>query len=986
MIIEPGGGKGGFKDYLENGIKAGRDFHRNELDQRVPLFGDLDVFEVATSLHQGNGRTYDHFTISFSENNVTNEMLQIAANEFREHALSAWPEEERHRIPFYAEAHRPKLQSYINSETGEDVTRFIHVHVGMGRHDLLTGNAIEPLGFLGQKTDNLKYIDAFQESFNSRHGFTSPKDNPRITPENAIDTLARYTGMKPNELGTQNEKKSALEIILQKEIIEKNITTWEGFGKLLATHGAVSKMNKGRFDECYRVKQAESARAMRLKGVFFQRQFIERTTSEKIFILQEKARSAYLEQMQPRKEPGYVAGILTEWQQTKSKEFRYLNTGSSFYKNVYLPADGKERLEILNKLERNNHGIPRPSTVKFRKITPARNRLPGMPIRDLDGIQSRSEMLLRGDTGMDVRAEFTGNKMGVELRQADGRDRATETHSNGNGQVVQPSSVLARVQADLQERYERAADKDRYAEIKKYIDCNQLLASLSHSHGLNPLLYQVTAAKDGTPRIQCGSRALTPSDFLTHELGFPWKEAAPILRQTYEHQIGKKVTAARGKVTTTPLWGEFKAEQLAGKPALEQRLKAFDADTKRHWADLFSRLKIEQQKTLTGLTGTSKKAAQSLAKLKSATAKAEFNDERRALRKALQPTQANAWRIYLQACAQAGHEEALAVLRMLNDTARVAPVQSITGTIYLDDDDEKKRRRLARESTASILKMLMHTVERNGDVTYHQHGRAVMRDEGQHLAVLDVHSEDAITAALLLGREKFGTTLTLTGSQEFQRRVVTVAVAQGIQIKFVDPQLETLRVKLTESKRQPMQQRVTQAPQPLGEAVAPALPPSTKSAQRGIEPAVAEPTKQVQKATPAQRMERAMAARALVMEANKLAAQAKQQAIDAQAASQDDYDPGQEYSDDEQQLTAAQWSAGQPRLVVPPYKSGDAAVAYVVLHVAHDGIVIDHGRDVAVYPAPQGIDLQAGDRVVIDRNGLLNLPNVLQPGMPGLRR
>ena len=79
MIVEAGGGKGGFKEYLENGIKAGRDFHRNELDQRVPLFGDLDVFELATSLHQGDGRTYDHFTMSFSEHNVTDEMLQIAS-------------------------------------------------------------------------------------------------------------------------------------------------------------------------------------------------------------------------------------------------------------------------------------------------------------------------------------------------------------------------------------------------------------------------------------------------------------------------------------------------------------------------------------------------------------------------------------------------------------------------------------------------------------------------------------------------------------------------------------------------------------------------------------------------------------------------------------------------------------------------------------------------------------------------------------------
>ena len=241
MIVEAGGGKGGFKDYLENGVKAGRDFHRNELDQRVPLVGDLDVFELATSLHPGDGRTYDHITLSFLERHVTDEMLQTAVNEFLDHALFAWSTEDRHRVPVYAEAHRPRLQRYINLETGKDVERFVHIHIGMGRHDLLTGKAIEPLGFLGPKTDNLKYLDAWQESFNARHGFSSPKDHPRITPENAIDVIARYSGKKPDELRSQNSKKAALEIALQKEIIARNVTTWDAFGKILSAHGVVSQ-------------------------------------------------------------------------------------------------------------------------------------------------------------------------------------------------------------------------------------------------------------------------------------------------------------------------------------------------------------------------------------------------------------------------------------------------------------------------------------------------------------------------------------------------------------------------------------------------------------------------------------------------------------------------------------------------------------------------------------------------------------------------
>ena len=126
MIIEIGGGEGGFKEYLESGQKKGRELHRNQLDQRIPLFGDLNVFEIATSSYLGDGKRYDHVTISFSENYVSDEMLQQAVTEFRDHVFSAWHEDERHRISFYAEAHRPKILSYTNAETGERIERLTH--------------------------------------------------------------------------------------------------------------------------------------------------------------------------------------------------------------------------------------------------------------------------------------------------------------------------------------------------------------------------------------------------------------------------------------------------------------------------------------------------------------------------------------------------------------------------------------------------------------------------------------------------------------------------------------------------------------------------------------------------------------------------------------------------------------------------------------------------------------------------------------------
>lgn len=1082
MIVEISGGTGGFKEYMVNGQKKGRELHRDKLDQRIPLFGDLDVFEVATSLYGDDGIKYDHVTLSFSENYVSDEMLQISVNEFRDHYLSAWPESERHRIAFYAEAHRPKILTYINSETGEEITRRTHIHIGIGRHDLATGESIEPLGYLGKESDNLKYVDAWQESFNAKYGFSSPKDNPKITPKNAIDVLASYTGMKPDALGKRNERRAHFEIELMKQVVSEKITAWGDFEDLLAKHGVVSKIYRGKFNECYRVKlpgldeKGKPHTAMRLKGNFFQRGFIERPTEEKISIFEEKARESYLEQMQPRKEPGYVAGILDEWNTIKAREHRYLHTGSAEfakyqagfthgltefdasarYRRLALanalrtarnqalaglsgdarqavadkesvrakdakahlkaelkierrmiaskqPIDAEMRLQLLDEIERIKNEIASPDAIKSRKIATARDRVPRMPVRDLDGISRRTEMLLRDHTGMDVRAESAAEPDGPGVRQTAGGGRDGGEHidtaqggqpsaranqlapglgpseswsgsgrlggdagqESGTGHVLleQPSSVLARLHVELRERYEHAADKERYAEIRQHLDCAQLLSGLSHTHGLNPALYQVATAKDGTPRIQCGTRALSSSDFLTKELGLPWAEAAPILRATYENQIEHKHTTPRTeKAAPSQLWRDFKAGTAASKDALKLQLKSFDGETTRRRSLLFAVLKSEQAKALDGLSGADKKAKKSLQKLRATTAKAEFKDERQAARVAMQAVDASAWRVFLHARAQAGNEEALAVLRKLDGEARAAPAQSITGTIFLDDDDDAKR---WRRSTSSILKTLTHSVERNGDITYRQHGHVVLRDEGQHLAVLDENSEEAIAAGLLLGREKFGTNLTLTGSPEFQRRVVAVAVAQGIPVKFVDPQLEAIRQQLVDDKYKTMR-----APaQPAQQSPEKGASPSNKSAQRAVDVPAVDPHHQVASApapvqpTAPTKAKKTRKPASVVVETP--IADAHQVAPAPEPISAHDW--------------LAAWSAETGKTIAST-RAEHGDTEYAVVHVALDGIVLDQGRSGAVYPVPTDRTMHIGDKVSVDRNGELCAPRTPEQG------
>ncbi len=804
MIIEVGGGTGGLKAYLEDGRKKGREFHRDELDQRIPLAGDLDAFELACNAFASDGVRYDHFTLSFSEDHVPDQMLHRAVEEFREHLFAAWPEPQRSRVAFYAEAHRPKLKSYVHAETGELVERKTHIHVAIGRRDLLTGKHVELAGYLGPGSGNLKYLDAWQESFNARHGFASPKTSPRVSPETAIDMLARYTGQRPDELGTFGQRKAALEVQIQKAIVDQGVTSWAGLGRLLAQFGAVSKVRAGQFNEAFALTPPGASRRVRLQGVFFQREFIERPTAEKLRILMDRARRAYIEQQAPLMDPTHLQSTLTEWRAVKAPEIRFMHTGSRFYKDVYLAADPAGRAQILNDLqresERNQNGIPSPADDRQRQAATSRDRMPKLPVRHMDGIQARSKMLLRRDDGLDVRAGSAGAPTGHRLRQADG---SRAERGRARGPLKQPSRVVTQLREELLERYEAARADRKHVEIRQNLDCEQLLARLSHSHGLEASLYAIERAADGSARIRCGSRLLTPNDFLKQEMGLQWREAAPILREVYEQQIGKRVVRPRTRTdgaVARRLWQEFQSSQM-DQSLLAERMAQFDAQTKAGRAELAARARRERSGAMAGVGREDRQAVSAAERLRSVAARAEYAEARREERRLIRPPQREAWRTFLQQRAQAGDGAALRALRRLDGSAREVDCLAISGVGWRQADEEERKRRIL--AAAAVLKTLQTRVERNGDVTYIRAGQAVLRDQGERLQVIDPHNDEAILAGLLLARDLYGSTLTLTGPEDFQRRVVALAIEHNLPVKFEDRALEALREQRHANKAQP---------------------------------------------------------------------------------------------------------------------------------------------------------------------------------------
>lgn len=112
--------------------------------------------------------------------------------------------------------------------------------------------------------------------------------------------------------------------------------------------------------------------------------------------------------------------------------------------------------------------------------------------------------------------------------------------------------------------------------------------------------------------------------------------------------------------------------------------------------------------------------------------------------------------------------------------------------------------RAQRAQCARFVASLTRTTDDRGHTTYHQkNGRALFRDAGALIEVLDTKNAKAIAAALAVARQKFGATLTLTGSHDFQIEAVHVAVSTGIDCRFSDERLERLRAQLAADRLRP---------------------------------------------------------------------------------------------------------------------------------------------------------------------------------------
>lgn len=613
MIVEIGGGNSGIAEYLEKGLKQGRIFSRDELDHRVVLDGDLELTnKIINSIEDNGQERYLHITLSFREDDISNDLLQSVTAEYKSLLMSAYNDDEYN---FYAEAHLPKMQSIEDSKTGKMIERKPHIHIVIPERNLLTGNKLLPTGYTDTvNVKNIPYLDSIQEYINYKYNLESPKDFMREGGHHSANVLSRIKG------DFFGEKQSKFKAQLVDEISSGKINTLESFQRRLSDFGEVKIRNKGKANQYFAVKLAEDKKFTNLNHPVF---------SEK----------AIVTKALPKADIDTIQVRLSEWQNRVSKEIKFVDFATPAFRQKYAKADLDEKAQLLIEREqtyerkhRQGSSLERASRRQRNHQSNASNtnsRQSKSIARASIGLSSvQGGVVVRGATQRGTRTQslLSENELN-HLRNGEPsinsslrRNDSSRRRGNARGRIdVKPpissrsfnqiasgvpkqsyqknifdKSIESRPYITPFERYldtvgntvrivkfsdsnalshlayqtldsqAKQAEMAQYAEIRRNIDPAVFLNQLEKIYAVDPKNHKISYAKDGSPRFNVGKRNLNASDFLTKHLNLQWQEAKSVLEFCYANQHNKNINQ----------------ERLAFEK-MKSNIKAFDNDLRR---------------------------------------------------------------------------------------------------------------------------------------------------------------------------------------------------------------------------------------------------------------------------------------------------------------------------------------------------------------------------------------------------------------------
>jgi hypothetical protein len=177
-----------------------------------------------------------------------------------------------------------------------------------------------------------------------------------------------------------------------------------------------------------------------------------------------------------------------------------------------------------------------------------------------------------------------------------------------------------------------------------------------------------------------------------------------------------------------------------------------------------------------------------------AALRVQIAKERDALKGAASGPLTDQYRDFLQERAQEGDERALRELRQMQQIRLWTKTADDEHAVTFGAPSSGVTRPAAQVRNEIIYDgpSITYEVRASGEVDYRKDGTAFLVDEGRTLRLGDSERE-AIEIALRFAQQKFGSTLSLSGPDDFQAAAARVAADTRMRIVFEQHELESIR-------------------------------------------------------------------------------------------------------------------------------------------------------------------------------------------------
>lgn len=749
MLARVSAGNAGIREYLEYGMKQGREFSRDELDERLVLDGDLSVTDALINQIEDKGQDrYLHITLSFRESNVDSETLSAVADEYKALLMAAYGTDEYN---FYAEAHLPKTKTMIDKRTGEQIERKPHIHIVIPKVNTLTGNVLNPVG---RYTSIENYHDAIQEYVNKKFNLESPKDFVREGDDHYSSIISRVKG------DIYGEKKNDIQQKLASMIKSDDIRDFSKFKDVVSRLGEVKVRNSGKENEYLALKIKGADKFINLKSPLFSKVYIE---------------SRQIKQFRPTDKQ--VHDRVDKWITTVSKEIKHVHSATPSFREKYY-GSSKELQKILLTdreivYEQRHRGTEYQRTARRQSNNQSsindfgRKNIAGYTY-GLSGLPQRG--LVYGVRGKEFDPEQTervlsNNEQRIVANERREKSEYSELRRFGHNE--QPGRERVIVSSFPEQKLKTASlldaqarERAEFSEVRRYLKPERLLSVLKDEYGLNPEHHPVTFAKDGSARINAGKQNLNVSDFLTKHMNIPWDDAKSMLKNCYaEQKLDEKLLkldrTVRREVQALKAgsWTQYKEDKSA---VWKLRLSPADRQAALSIA-LFERLKRDElirenaQQKVNGLFTS-------------------LQDDH------IQPREDK----------DMGLADAFKG-KISDESNSFANVDS---SISVKSNMERLQREqdvLTKLEKRLRLNDLIAQKKPEGQVEYKSKddGKSVFKDTGDRIEFTKGQQKDEnIALGLEIAMAKYGSSLKLTGSDAFKERAIKVAAERGLSVIF----------------------------------------------------------------------------------------------------------------------------------------------------------------------------------------------------------